>query len=309
MKRLTIVGNLCNTGYNLFLKFKSQGDNPKLVVTLNSKAPTQWLPPKNSNTYYTTLNTSSLVDVWLFRRGIRLSNPDEIHAITLSPIYCQGLGVPLYSYATGSDMREEAQKNTLTGFLLRRAYRRSKAIFCYTPDLKHLAEKYNKKVYVITPYINEKVYKPDVAASKEFVFCPTRWDEIKRIDIAVKGYYLATKKGFSKPLVLVEDNNASVDVRALIDELGLQDKVVLIEKVQEQYLVSLYQSSICVLDQFGLGVGGLITLEAVMCGARVATYIKEEYKQHYPMHSIVSCRTPEEVADFILTSTTMEVKQ
>jgi glycosyltransferase involved in cell wall biosynthesis len=66
-------------------------------------------------------------------------------------------------------------------------------------------------------------------------------------------------------------------------------------------MIDLYSAADVVADDFGIGWIGSVVLEALAIGRPVLSYIDEGVmRSMYPWHPIVSCRTPEEIADCLL---------
>lgn len=86
--------------------------------------------------------------------------------------------------------------------------------------------------------------------------------------------------------------------KALCRRLRIENRVVWLAPVSEPVLARYYRSVDLVLDQFKLGVFGLITPKAMACGAVVLTSYSDEHNAWcFPeAPPVVRCSTSEQIA-------------
>jgi glycosyltransferase involved in cell wall biosynthesis len=89
------------------------------------------------------------------------------------------------------------------------------------------------------------------------------------------------RHGRKAVLILVNKGRNVRDSKKMIGELGISERVVWLEAVPKSRLISYYNASDIILDQFNLGSFGQIFLEAMACGVPTFAYLKR-YEGVYP---------------------------
>ncbi|MCK5004165.1 MAG: glycosyltransferase [Candidatus Aminicenantes bacterium] len=216
-----------------------------------------------------------------------LKNKEIVFSYALSPIYSMILGNhPFISVEIGT-MRNIPFENSLIGKALALAYRLSPHILITNPDVKSRAEKLGIERFSFCPHpVDEDIYKPlgpskvkklrmeliPEHKNKFILFSPARQNW------GVKGndkLFIAFAKAFkTKKDVLLIIPGWGQEVKrskTLCNKLGLTKNISWINPIPEPLMVKYFQISDLVLDQFQLGVFGLITSKALSCGKPVIT--------------------------------------
>lgn len=207
-----------------------------------------------------------------------------VFAYVTSPIQALMLGSnPLVSIELGT-MREFLKKSSPLADLLWFAYSQSDHILITNPDNFQLAKSMGLERISYAPHpVNASVYyancEDDLRAELEdkydakfLLFAPARQNwPIKGNDKIYRAFQVFLRNA-PKALLIVpmwgQHIQKSLD---LIKSLGISDRVVILKPISEAELGSYYRAVDVVLDQFNLGVFGLITPKALTCGASVVT--------------------------------------
>lgn len=247
--------------------------------------------------------------IWL---ESHLDNHDVIFAYVLSPIYAMISGKSPYVSVEIGTMRDVPlfDGNEL-GKLLGLAYRRSDHLLLTNPDNNIRAERLGIYNYSFCPHpVDETVYtdeRDDGSLRKELVekyktefiiFAPARQNwTIKGNDKYLRAFKRLIKRG-CKATLLIPAWGQEVDrSKELCRSLEINEQVIWLKPLSERILLKYYQASDLVLDQFQLGVFGLITPKAMACGKPVLTSYYEYlnswcFSEHPP---VVPCREVEEI--------------
>ena len=168
--RIALLGNLANTAYAYTQALRNEGLKADVFITEKERKQVttypEWEDPEinsiNSNWihYYEQRNPISL-----FQTMTKLRSYDLIHAFGLPNIYCQFLGRPLITHALGADLKEVVYESGLTGYLLKRAFLRSKCVLF--SDIDHIPHVNRLRLsqaqyFPAAVYINK--YHPEVQA-------------------------------------------------------------------------------------------------------------------------------------------------
>ena len=213
-----------------------------------------------------------------------LSKFDYVHALTMSPIYCQWLQNYYSAHATGSDLRELAQKNSTTGFLQRKSYRSAKRVFYVTPELHKYGRKIGlkKEQLVFLPNIIDVRIPKNIEQNERFtVFMPSRWEW------GTKGtqHFIKAMSAFQKrhdcDFILVNWNGAVDETKTmyLLHKYNLSFWIY--PQMSHERLIKMVLRSHVILDQCVLGVFGLTTLEALACNRSVIAFFNRQYLDYY----------------------------
>lgn len=220
---------------------------------------------------------------WWAREHSRAA--DVVFAYVYGPIYTMLLGDrPWVSIEIGT-MRDIPFDGTGDGRLLALAYRLSPHVLITNPDVAAKAEELGVESYSFCPHpLDEEVYCPEPSgefrrnllaeSDAEFIlFAPARQNwEIKRNDRYLRAFGRLVRDGGLRAALIIPGWGQEVErSRRLCRELGIERWVRWIPPQSESLLVKFYQAADFVLDQFDLGVFGLITPKALSCGAVVVT--------------------------------------
>ncbi|WP_461536854.1 glycosyltransferase [Spongorhabdus nitratireducens] len=235
---------------------------------------------------------------------IATANADIVFAYVLSPIYMLlNHNKPYVAIEIGT-MRDIPFEGSSRGKLLAQSYREADFVLITNPDVRSKALELGLKRYDFCPHpIDEDRYKPltgqarDLAREKLFevsgntlvLFAPARQNW------AVKGndkYFRAIQKcknnGMDVKLVIPGWGQEVKESKSYCKKLGIEDVVKWIKPVSEGGLIKYFSSTDIVLDQYELGVFGLITPKALSCGAVVVTSYDKSvnswcFKDHPPI--------------------------
>lgn len=211
------------------------------------------------------------VDLIFFPRALNLLKYDLVHANTFAPAYC--FHKNLIAFPTGSDARELQHQNSIEGKTLGWGYRRAKKILCATPDILSWLEHYQKVKPIFFPQpCDVNRFKPRTPRNdgKVRVAVVSRDDPVKHLHV-----FERAKPYFSSNVVV-----------EYIRGVSFED----MPKVYERFDV--------VIDQFGLGVFGLTTLEALSSGCHVITHYNHEgwYSEEPPL---INCATSKQIVQVL----------
>lgn len=163
---------------------------------------------------------------------------------------------------------------------------------------------------IFFPYTPNDVFYPKNVQRNELkdnflVFHPTRADwKIKGNDILIKGFAKFVKNNLNAILMIVEHGKKlSEDMirnHKLIDELKITDNVKIIEgPLNTTDLAYYYNCADVVADQFKLGEGGVIYLEAMACKKPVLINLDqiEQKKVFEEPPPIINAKNSDEIND------------
>lgn len=251
---------------------------------------------------------------WWVRR--ESAGSDVVFSYAFAPAYAMLLGdKPGVSVEIGT-MRDIPFDGTDTGRLLALAYRLSPHVLITNPDVVRQAEELGVGSYSFCPHpLDEDVYRPAADSDlrrallaeneAELVFfAPARQNwQIKRNDRYLRAYRrLVLEDGIRAVLIIPGWGQEVERSQRLCRELGIERWVRWIPPQSEKSLVRYYRAADFVLDQFALGVFGLITPKAMACGAVVVTSYEPAlqdwcFREHPPL---VAATTTDEIHGSIL---------
>ncbi len=336
------VGNLANNSYKL-AKFQrilgcdahlelhnyqlSTGDNPaKEDPELLNNFP-DWIYVNSKAVEPTFMNRINL-----FKRGARFIKRthagikkgctyDVIHAQAGSPIYAQFWSRDkFFSQCTGSDLRDVAFRKSFEGFLLRRAYQKSKCVFFTNIDHWKYLEELNIKNTCFLPNPLDLNYMKNIKADVKYqgydfvIFHPVRhsWKtpyldmkSTKGNNKLINGFAkFVKKKRVNALLVLLNSGPDVAASQALIHKLGIQENTKFISRQNKEGLLHHIKACDLVADQFEIGAFGGAALEAMGCGKPLLTYAdKTSLTKCYGDHPrIFNAFTDEEIYESLCES-------
>ncbi len=245
-----------------------------------------------------------------------LEGHDVICACVLSPIYAMILGTHPYVSIEIGTMREIPFDGTVTGKLLALAYRLSDYVLITNPDVKQQAEQLGLKRYAFCPHpLDEEVYKPADGENEvrrrlketfdaDFILlAPARQNWFyKANDRMIRAFAKLLDSGV-KAALLVPTWGQDIDKsQALARELGVDGKISWFKPLSERLLIKYMQAADVVLDQFKLGVFGLLSPKALACGKPVLTsYTPDVHTWCFDEHPpVVRCLETEEIFEALL---------
>lgn len=289
--KLLIAGNLANTGFYLGSKLQERGIQVDLLMENNPKFESD---PKNSgllngNQYPNWIKFYDKTKGWKKKIIKIMRKYDLILAATEYPIFAMFSLKPFIALATGSDMYELSQTNSLKGFLIRSAYSRAKIVIFTLPTQLPYVQKLRIKKFVFLPLFRRSVnlgYKKEkIKTNDKFVFFhPTNhfW-RVKHNEIFLNAYINLAKSRNDIFLITInrgEDAKKSIE---LLKSANIEGKYkILPTTLNQKELLDYYLSSDAIADQFGVGSFGFIGLEVLNIGKPLICYVDlEKYNQLY----------------------------
>ena len=159
----------------------------------------------------------------------------------------------------------------------------------------------------------------DLATDADFVvFHPSRlvFDDSERMrrtgqwkgnDTLIRGFAELVRSGITeRPLLVLVDGPGSRDrgaTRRIVTELGITDAVLWAappngEMFLQPEMAALYRRADVVVDEFGVGWFGFVTLEAAATGRPILSHVDESVMARlYPWHPVTDACTPTEVGE------------
>lgn len=289
--RLLIAGNLANTGFYIGSKLQNIGIQVDLLMESN---PGFESDPRNSG-LLSDKQCPNWIKFYDKTRGwkkniIRIMRKyDLILSASEYPIFSMLSLKPFIALATGSDIIELAQSNSLKGFLIRLAYSRAKiVIFTFPAQLSYI-QKLKIKNYVFLPLfsraINSDYKKKNNETKDKFViFHPTShiW-RVKNNEIFLNAYINLAKSRDDVFLITINRGEDAKRSTELLKAGNIEGKYKILPfTLDQKELLDYYLSSDAIADQFGIGSFGLIGCEVLHIGKPLICYIDiKNYKLLY----------------------------
>ncbi|CDI06469.1 glycosyltransferase [Candidatus Nitrosotenuis uzonensis] len=287
------AGNMANLGYVICRHLRKTGLDVELLIEKNppkGSDPLRFDPTLNNQypdwiSFFDKSKSSWKLDVI---RKMREKKYDLIHAYVEFPIFAYFSGKPFLAHTQGSDFREMAQSKTLRGFLLRRAYRKAKAVLFFQPD--HLPLFSKLKLYngiFIAPLWDTTFFRAysNKANNKKFtIFHPANLEfRLKGNDKLIKGYAEFVKNYPESNLIIVDRGIDSHKIHEMVKNLSIEDKVEFIDgPLNASQLLKYYNQSDVIADQFVLGALGSIGWETFSCKKPLLAFANEkQYRDVY----------------------------
>jgi hypothetical protein len=232
-----------------------------------------------------------------------LAEEEVVFAYVISPIYAMFCHEKPFVAVEIGTMRDLPFENSSNGRLLKAAYREADHVLITNPDVKVQADEIGVKSYSFCPHpVDEDRYKPakdssyrehlleDLPDTEWLGVAPARqnWD-IKGNDKYIEAIKILREKHQRKVSLVVPAWGQDVEKsKRYAEKLGVDKYIKWIPPVSESTLIRMFSSLDFVLDQFQLGVFGLITPKALSCGGIVITSYNEEvhewcFSEHPPL--------------------------
>ena len=313
--RILILGNTANSGYPIAKELRKMNYDVDLALNLSDSVfcfphweegniendsdpikldPLEILNCWNSPDWIRYFDTYSKVPrkkLLLKKFGSRINllkiarEYDFVESHFPHQVYLQFSGVPYVTFDTGW-MRYVPSGNKFLDRLIRRGYKKSKAIILTNPDTYEIVDNLSyldkEKIHFAPFSIDPEKYKPSdhrklreqfVKDGELLLFSPTRqeWD-VKGNDKMIKAYAKFVKKFPNSKFVIVSWSVDKERSKSLVDDLGISNNVIWITPVHKNKLIEYYNASDIVLEQFLIGSWGAGTLEAMSCGKPVLMF-------------------------------------
>jgi len=281
--RILVAGNLANMGFELTKALRKKNVDAKLLLPKNPKntEDPKLLYPKIENegypdwlVWFNKESRSFDLNNWKYQiiKEMRKKDYEIIIALTEFPIFAIFSGKPFIVVSTGSDMRELIFEKSVKGYLYRLAYKKAKAILWSEPDKAEIIKKLkisSKAFFLGIPrYSNfhpEKVSKRDLEG-KFVIFHPTRQDWIhKRNDLFLHAFNkLCSLRNDIFLIISNEGPDKNKAIKILSEGKG-NGKFRFIPNANFEQLQFFYNMADVIVDQFGVGSFGMISIESMMC--------------------------------------------
>lgn len=280
---------MANLGYVIARELRKRGIETDLLIEKN--------PPKGSDPmrFDPTLETYPEWIVFYDKSNsmwkkkviqiMRNKKYDIIHAYVEFPIFAYLARKTFVANTQGDDFRKMALTNTVRGILLRKAYKKAKAVLFFQPDHLPIFSKLklNNGIF-LPPMWDTEFYHPIEVEKREFsdkfvIFHPANLDwSDKGNDIFIKAYADFVKRHPEAFLIIVDRGIDSGRTHKLIEDLGVGEKVKFIPgPLKSIELLNYYNMADVVVDQFIAGSLGSIAWESFACEKPVLAYIHDEY--------------------------------
>jgi len=328
------TGNLCNNSYKL-AKFQRRfgldadlllagsqigtGDDPAWEdPEYKNRYPT-WIKIYGSKSYQNTLSklSNTMSHIKLGRKIVGQKNYDIIHAQCTEPIFAQFFGCKiLISHCLGSDLREVATSNSILGFLLRNAYKKSKIIYFNNIDHSYYLDQLGLKAqFLPNPLDLDRIYPKKVTnflgKLRFTILHPTNLDwtyignersSTKGNDRLIRAFARFVKVNPNSLLIMLKSGVDYKATKALVSDLNISENIKFLDRMEKKDLIEMLNSVNLVADQFDVGAFGGVALEAMACGTPVLTYLKENLaRQCYErLPPIYNCSSEKEIFEALL---------
>jgi glycosyltransferase involved in cell wall biosynthesis len=236
---------------------------------------------------------------------------DLIQAYATDPIpaWMFGQGRPYVAFEHGT-MRQIPFENSGTGRLLTLAYRKAGKVIITNPDVITAAQRLGLNNFVFIPHpVDETKYCPRPTAVRSqlvnryqtdlVLLAPSRHNwALKGNDLLIRAFAQFLKTTPSQPLLIVSDWGQEVgESRRLIQELGIEHRVMWTPPLNKMKLIQYYNAADLVLDQFTIGTFGTVTPEAMACEKPVILHFDRQVHEwcHGEMPPVISARTVDQI--------------
>jgi len=197
---------------------------------------------------------------WKYQLIKKMRKYDLIHAYMESPIFAMFSMKPIISQSVGDDLRELAFQKSTKGFLLRRAYHKSKAFIFEWPPHKPFVEKLGIKNSIFIPKLwdssffqNNDLKKHDDKSLKLFHPLTQNWKE-KGNDKFLKAFVSLCKEDVDVFLYYIDWGEDSAKAKEILKHPILKDKIEIISgPIPKEKMLEYMKKSDILVDQFNSG--------------------------------------------------------
>ena len=312
--------------YAYWICKKLREDNIDVELLMNSKTdhtsdPLKYDPSLN-NRYPSWIQFYDTRKLLWKKKVIDVMKKKEfelIHAYVELPIFAYLSGRKFIANPQGSDLREMAFSNSFRGILLRRAYKKAKAIIIAGVEGFSLLSKLNLNNGVFIPafvdfskFHPEKI-KRDKFTDKFVIFHPSHqiWNQ-KGNHILIKGFKKFVEQYPNSVLIIVNHGPDSEKTTSLIRELNLEKHVEFLDgPLNTHELKKMYSTSDIIADQFIIGELGGIGREVLGMQKPLLTYcwlnkFKELLSEAPP---IANASSPEQITEQLILLSDKKIRE
>ena len=208
------VGNMANLAYSNTKLLRENNIESELLMEKNPKKgsdPIRFDPALNEKYpdwihFFDKSNPNWKFEIIKFMRS---SEYDLIHAYVEMPMFAYFSRKKFVAQTQGSDFRELAVSSTTRGFLLRRAYKKAKAILFFQPDhLPIFSKLHLKNGLFLPPPWDSSFFSPGISDNKDrplTIFHPANLEwRLKGNNKLLKGFSKFVKTHPNSLLVIVD---------------------------------------------------------------------------------------------------------
>jgi len=283
---------MVNLAYVISRQLRKDGIDSELIMEKN--------PPKNSDPLLFDPDLNNEYPDWIhfydksksswkfeLIKKLRDKKFDLIHAYVELPMFAYLSQRPYVANTQGSDFREMALSNSSRGILLRRAYRKAKAVLFFQPDHLPIFTKLKLKNGIFLPPLwDTSLFKHEDVSNNRYqdkfvIFHPANLEwRLKGNDILIKGYSQFVKQNPNSIMIIVDRGIDSQKSHDLVNKLKIENKVEFVKgPLTSSELLKYYNLSDVIADQFVLGALGSIGWEVFSCNKPLLAFVNEEQYQ------------------------------
>lgn len=300
--KILIAGNLANMGYEIAKSLRNYGIDAWLLMPKTpfvSEDPKTIFPELVKSGYpkwivfFDKQERKFNRNNWKIQliKEMRKKSYDGIIALTEFSIFATFSGKPYASYSTGNDMRELAFEKSIKGLLYRLSYKKAKLIIWGEPYKKPLLKKLKieKKAFFATVPRTINLLSQENSNEKYHdrftIFHPTAQDwNYKNNKIFLEAFIKICNK-HSKIHLILSERGPNIDEakKLLSSSTSTKDKYEFVPWLNLNELKNYYNQADLIVDQFGVGSFGMITVESMSIGKPVMLKINEDlFNEFYP---------------------------
>jgi len=253
-------------------------------------------------------------DVMTFLRESRdfrrlLTGYDVIQAYSTDVIHAMlAMGSRPFTAFDHGNMRDIPWEGTPRGRMLALAYHAAGWCFLTNPDTISTARRIGLERLSFLPHpVDDELFQPGPSALRDRIrserncesifFAPARhhWG-LKGNDLMIRAFSRAGRRAV---LLFCDWGEDVARSKALVESLGLQERVVWLPPLGKRKLREYYNASDLVLDQFKLGVFGSTVPEVMACARPVALFFnRSEHEWCFEeMPPVVNAGTEDELVE------------
>ena len=229
---------------------------------------------------------------------------DLIHAYQSEPVNAMLSGKPYVAQSVGDDLRKYAFRKSISGYLLRRAYRKADQFVYVWPILKPLVEKLGIKNVLYLPrqwdaqhFSREKIKKSEEKTLRIFI-STVEWWALKGNDKFLRAFARLCKEKENVFLYYVDWGEDSSKARALLSSPEVKEKVEIIPgPIAREKMAEYMEKSDILVEQFNSGSFTRMGIEAFSFGIPVLINLDEGL--HKSLHGdyppVINAKNEEEI--------------
>jgi len=334
------IGNLANNSYKLVKFLRQRGIEAELALEATqaysqSNSDPCWEDPELNKNYPKWIKVLPPLKRKLHflislknikkRKDFLCSKYDIIHAQCTAPAEIQFYSKPFIAHSLGSDLRELAQKKSISGTLMRRAYKICNLMLYNNSDqIKNVrnlkiqnAHFYPNPIDTVrfSPKNVENNYQGKITffhpVNLDWTYKGNKRSSTKGNDRLLKAFSKFCKKTPGALLILIESGVDVEQTKYEIKKLRLEENTMFLPRLSKIKLIHHINASDVIIDQFDVGSLGGIALEALACGKPVITYSKkkEALECYGELPPIFNCHTEDQIYEQLLITCDPKIRE